>query len=90
MYEPVLGLSSARNTGWQQAQGKYVGYLDDDACGYRPGLKKHCGALKMLRPMPEWVGGPIELEWEVDAPSWITQNTGDTLGYVNWGNMNVS
>ena len=31
IFEPVLGLSQARNTGWKNARGRYVGYIDDDA-----------------------------------------------------------
>src|SRR5271157_5950492 len=29
-YEPQVGLSYARNRGWQEAKGEYVAYLDDD------------------------------------------------------------
>src|SRR4051812_38260125 len=31
LYETRLGLATARNTGWQAAQGTYVAFLDDDA-----------------------------------------------------------
>ncbi|MEE8471432.1 MAG: glycosyltransferase family A protein [Dehalococcoidia bacterium] len=34
VYEPILGLSQARNTGWQNARGEYIAFMDDDAIGY--------------------------------------------------------
>ena len=40
IYEPVKGLSQARNTGWQAAAGKYVAYLDDDAIARPRWLEK--------------------------------------------------
>lgn len=86
VYEPVLGLSSARNTGWRQAKGKYVGYLDDDATAVHTWFEKALWSFENVEPMPEWVGGPIDLEWEVDAPAWITAEYQETLGFVNWGN----
>jgi len=85
VFEPVLGLSSARNTGWQQARGKYVGYLDDDAIADETWFEKALWSFETVKPSPEWVGGPIELEWEVESPTWITSEHWVTLGYINWG-----
>ena len=85
VFEPVLGLSSARNTGWQQARGRYVGYLDDDAWAEETWFEKALWCFEEVKPMPDWVGGPIELEWEVDAPTWITREYETTLGFINWG-----
>jgi len=87
VYEPVLGLSSARNTGWKNALGKYVGYLDDDATANKTWFEKALWSFENTSPVPDWVGGPIELEWEVDAPDWITDEYRVTLGWLDWGEM---
>jgi glucosyl-dolichyl phosphate glucuronosyltransferase len=31
LFEPVQGLSRARNTAWEEAKSPYIAYLDDDA-----------------------------------------------------------
>ena len=86
IYEPILGLSSARNCGWKHASGKYVGYLDDDAWADETWFEKALWSFSHTQPKPDWVGGPIELEWEVVSPEWITKEHWVTLGYVDWGN----
>ena len=85
-YEPVLGLSVARNKGWKSARGLYVGYLDDDATAERTWFEKALWSFENIRPAPEWVGGPIDLEWEVASPDWINDELRVTLGWVDWGN----
>lgn len=84
-YEPVLGLSSARNNGWKNARGQYVGYLDDDATAERTWFEKALWSFENIKPVPEWVGGPIDLEWEVASPDWINDELRVTLGWVDWG-----
>ncbi|XCN73756.1 MAG: glycosyltransferase [Candidatus Electrothrix aestuarii] len=85
VFEPVLGLSQARNTGWKNSQGAYVGYLDDDAVAEKTWFEKALWSFENIDPSPEWVGGPIDLEWEVEAPCWITGEYKVTLGWLNWG-----
>jgi len=85
IFEPVLGLSSARNTGWKNAFGDYVGYLDDDAVAADTWFEKALWCFESIQPVPEWVGGPIALEWEVEAPDWINDEYKTTLGWMNWG-----
>ena len=85
VYEPILGLSQARNTGWQNSLGSYVGYLDDDAVAEKTWFEKALWSFEQVTPAPEWVGGPIELEWEAEAPAWIVGEYKVTLGWLDWG-----
>ncbi len=85
VHEPVLGLSQARNTGWQQAKGKYVGYIDDDAYADPAWFEKALESFHSSSPEPEWVGGPVRLDWEVPAPPWLTEEYYSALGWVDWG-----
>jgi len=84
--EPIVGLSRARNTAWQEARGKFVGYIDDDAVADSIWLESALGSFCGVSPVPDWVGGPIELEWEEPNPGWITEELAVPLGLVHWGN----
>ena len=85
VYEPVVGLSRARNTGWRNAKGQYVGYIDDDAVAEVRWLESALWCFENFSPMPDWVGGPIDLEWEIACPDWINEELSIPLGKVYWG-----
>jgi len=85
VYEPVIGLSRARNCGWQNAKGKYIGYIDDDARSSKKWVASAITAFEMLTPTPDWVGGPIFLDWEKPKPDWIKKEMCLPLGNVYWG-----
>ena len=85
VFEPEIGLSSARNAGWRHARGSYVGYLDDDATAAKYWFENALSSFENVDPAPDWVGGPIDLEWEVESPAWITPEHWVTLGYIDWG-----
>ncbi len=82
--EPVPGLSRARNTGWKAAQAPYVGYIDDDATACEDWLGAALEGF-MRQPAPDWVGGPIYLQWETNEPDWMNDELRGPLGYVYWG-----
>lgn len=71
LYEPILGLSQARNTGWRHAQGEYIAYLDDDAIAYPQWLEKILEVFDTVEPRPGCVGGKIEPIWEAPRPAWL-------------------
>ena len=85
VHEPVLGLSRARNTGWQNALGRYVAYLDDDAMACPTWLERILHAFENVKPTPGTVGGRITLIWETERPDWLARELETPLGYLDWG-----
>lgn len=85
IFEPVIGLSQARNTAWRRAAGPYVGYLDDDATAGSRWLEAALQAFENTDPQPWWVGGPVQLDWECQPPPWLSQDLYECLGYLYWG-----
>ena len=85
IYEPIAGLSRARNRGWQESRAPYIGYIDDDAVAGERWLEDALWSFQNYRPEPDWVGGPVTLEWEVLKPDWINEELSVPLGWVHWG-----
>lgn len=72
LYEPIQGLSKARNTGWQAAQSAHIAYLDDDAIPCEGWLEAILTVFETVHPKPVSIGGPIYPLWEVPRPDWIS------------------
>lgn len=83
--EPVAGLSRARNTGWVAARGDFVGYIDDDAVAEPTWISSVLEVVQSVQPMPSWIGGPIQLNWETERPGWVDDELAVPLGYLYWG-----
>jgi glycosyltransferase involved in cell wall biosynthesis len=84
LFDPVLGLSHARNTGWQKARGKYAVYLDDDAVANPDWLARILHRFETLVPQPGSVGGKVTPIWEVERPQWLTREIEHHLSLVDW------
>ncbi len=82
--DPVLGLSQARNTGWENARGDIVAYLDDDALAAPDWLERIRDRYASLSPCPASVGGRTLPIWETERPGWITRELEHHLGIVDW------
>jgi glucosyl-dolichyl phosphate glucuronosyltransferase len=83
IHEPQLGLCFARNTGWRNAAGTYVAYLDDDAIA-EPGWLASIKAAFESDPAAGVVGGKVDPIWEGERPGWMSDNVSFSLTIVDW------
>lgn len=84
VYEPVLGLSTARNTGTREARAPIVAFFDDDATA-EPGWLE--AMLQLIKDYPEAgaAGGPIEVGWPCPKPEWMPKDLQGYYGACNYG-----
>lgn len=84
IYEPVLGLSQARNTGWQNAEGEYVAYIDDDAIACPKWLESIVTAFETVKPQPGSVGGKVIPVWDIQPPVWFPEAQARAFAIIDW------
>jgi len=84
--EERQGLNFARTRGAQEAKGKYVAYLDDDARAEQTWLERVLEAFERQSPNPVCVGGKILLDWEGPRPAWYPEEFQSLLAYIDHGN----
>lgn len=71
VFEPVQGLSKARNTALQEVKSSYIAFLDDDAIPCPSWLASLLHTFQTVRPEPVCVGGLIRPLWELPKPDWV-------------------
>ncbi|HOO52557.1 MAG TPA: glycosyltransferase family 2 protein, partial [Alphaproteobacteria bacterium] len=87
LFEPQLGLSRARNTGWKHAKGAWVAYLDDDAIASRWWVEKILNFLSLETKNVAAIAGPIGLIWSAERPCWMCDQLQSFLGFLDHGNV---
>ena len=86
IYEPVPGLSVARNTGAAAAQGAILAYLDDDAVASSNWLNSIYAAYQTNERLAI-AGGKVTLLWIAGmiAPEWLSAGLAGNLGAYDLG-----
>jgi glycosyltransferase involved in cell wall biosynthesis len=86
IFEPVLGLSVARNTGAKVASGKIFAYLDDDAEASTFWLQTLYSAFENNSKLAI-AGGKVTLLYPegIQAPRWLTPSLSSNLGAYDLG-----
>lgn len=86
IYEPITGLSVARNTGAKIAQSPILAYLDDDAIATPQWLRMLYSAYEN-HPKLAIAGGKVTLIWPegITSPLWLSDNLAGNLGAYNLG-----
>jgi glycosyltransferase involved in cell wall biosynthesis len=91
VYEPVVGLSVARNTGAAIAQGSILAYLDDDAVASPQWLRVLHSAYQNNDKLVV-AGGKVTLIWSDNMvpPPWLSEGLASNLGAYDLGESVVS
>ncbi|MDJ1179992.1 glycosyltransferase family 2 protein [Roseofilum sp. BLCC_M91] len=86
VYEPVTGLSVARNTGAKTASGEILAYLDDDAIATPSWLTVLAKAYAENDKLAI-AGGKVTLIWppDITPPPWLSEGLAGNLGAYDLG-----
>ncbi|HOW58755.1 MAG TPA: glycosyltransferase [Candidatus Omnitrophota bacterium] len=89
LYEPLQGLSRAKNAGVKKASGKYLAFMDDDAIADKLWLANILKAFE-THANAGAVGGKIEPIWGGTRASWITDDLLKYLSVLDYGDEPAS
>ncbi|MBW4509664.1 MAG: glycosyltransferase [Scytonematopsis contorta HA4267-MV1] len=90
IWEPKLGLSTARNTGANESCGEILAYLDDDAVASKTWLQVLYCAFNNNTKLGI-AGGKVTLIWPegMEPPKWLTPGLSSNLGLYDLGENTV-
>ena len=86
VYEPVVGLSVARNRGAQETEAEFLAYLDDDAEASPQWLRVVRSAYISNEKLGV-AGGKVKLIWPpgLSQPEWMSDGLAGALGAMDLG-----
>ncbi|MDB9313205.1 glycosyltransferase family 2 protein [Spirulina sp. CS-785/01] len=91
IYEPVTGLSVARNAGAKAAKGEILAYLDDDAVASKGWLSAIAAGFAQKENLAI-AGGKVTLLWPDghSRPPWLSEGLSGNLGAFDLGDTIVA
>jgi len=89
IFEPIVGLSRARNSGWKNALGKYIAFIDDDATADPDWLERYIQIFNEFGESVGLIGGRVELIWEAPRPDWLPPELLGFLSFYRYGEKTV-
>jgi glycosyltransferase involved in cell wall biosynthesis len=78
LFEPIQGLSTARNRAIKECGDEYLLFLDDDMNVAPDWLRGYAGAFERF-PKAEYFGGRITTEWKGSKPDWVENENSPLL-----------
>lgn len=76
IFEPNIGLSNARNRGWKEAHGLYIGYTDDDALLPSSWISEAVDII--IQEKFPLFGGPYYPYYQKEKPDWFKDDYGSS------------
>jgi len=85
LFEPIPGLSQARNHALNECDSTLIAYIDDDAIAHPNWLTEVWNAYQNFEDSAGIIGGKIDPIWESAKPSWLHEKLISHFTVIDWG-----
>ena len=85
VFEPVPGLSNAKNRALRECATPAIAYMDDDATAAREWVATVLAAFDSLPADVACVGGRVVARWELPPPPWLPAEGRAMLSEIDFG-----
>lgn len=85
LFEPIPGLSQARNTALKNCDSELIAYIDDDAIAHKNWLTELWAAYSQFKDKAGVIGGRIDPLWESPRPDWLHDKLVAHFTVIDWG-----